>query len=145
MWVLRAAVFLSITGVIQHSQQTFLFCDDGYTDPDIWMYQVLPRWVAHINNSLYISSVTKFMIWLCTPRNHAVISFVLRSWRNIDLLWFNKVIILSWQIADINNSVIIITLACMSSAVWQFWLSVVKFMIWLCTPPNYAESWKICW
>ena len=43
MWVLRAAVFLSITGVIQHSQQTFLFCDDGYTDPDIWMYQVLPR------------------------------------------------------------------------------------------------------
>ena len=35
--MLRAAVFLSIAGVIQHSQQTFLFCHDGYTDPDIWM------------------------------------------------------------------------------------------------------------
>ena len=39
--MLRAAVFLSITGVIQHSQQTFLFCHDGYTDRDIWMSQVL--------------------------------------------------------------------------------------------------------
>ena len=59
--MLRAAVFLSITGVIQHSQQTFLFCHDGYTDPDKWMYQVLPHRVAHINtcNSIIISSVGK--------------------------------------------------------------------------------------
>ena len=35
--MLPAAVFLSITRVIQHSQQMFLFCHDGYTDPDIWM------------------------------------------------------------------------------------------------------------
>ena len=61
--MLRAAVFLSITGVIQHSQQTLLFCHDGYTDPDIRMYQVLPRRVAHINNCIVISSVAKFMIW----------------------------------------------------------------------------------
>ena len=64
--MLRAAVFLSITGVIQHSQQTFLFCHDGYTDPDIWMYQVLPRRVAYINNSVIISSFAKFMIWKLT-------------------------------------------------------------------------------
>ena len=51
--MLRAAVFLSIRGV-QLSQQTFLFCHDGYTDPDIWMYQVLPRLVADINNSILI-------------------------------------------------------------------------------------------
>ena len=55
--MLRAAVFLSITGVIQHSQQTFLFCHDGYTDPDIWMYQVLPRPVAHINNSIFCCQI----------------------------------------------------------------------------------------
>ena len=86
--MLRAAVFLSITGVIQHSQQTFLFCHDGYTDPDIWMYKVLPRRVAHINNSIIISSVAKFMIWLCTPPNLAVISswFALEIWRYMDLL-----------------------------------------------------------
>ena len=48
------------------SQQTFLFCHDGYTDPDIRMYQVLPRRVAHINNSIIISSVAKFMIWNLT-------------------------------------------------------------------------------
>ena len=54
LWVLRAAVFLSITGVIQHSKQTFLFCHDGYTDPAIRMYQALPRRVALINNSIII-------------------------------------------------------------------------------------------
>ena len=54
LWVLRAAVFLSITGVIQHSNQMFLFCHDGYTDPDIRIYQVLPRRVAHIDNSIII-------------------------------------------------------------------------------------------
>ena len=52
--MLLAAVFLSITGVIQHSKQTFLFCHGSYTDPDIRMYQVLPRRVAHINNSIVI-------------------------------------------------------------------------------------------
>ena len=52
--MLRAAVFLSITGVIQDPQQSFLFCHGGYTDPDIWMYQVLPRRVAHIYNSIII-------------------------------------------------------------------------------------------
>ena len=31
-----------------------------------WMYQVLPRRVAHINNSIIISSVAKFMIWKLT-------------------------------------------------------------------------------
>ena len=76
--MLCAAVFLSITGVIQHSQQTFLFCHDGYTDPDIEMYQFLPRQVAHINNSIIISSVAKFMVWLCTPPNLVVISFALK-------------------------------------------------------------------
>ena len=30
------------------------------------MYQVLPRRVAHINNSIIISSVAKFMIWKLT-------------------------------------------------------------------------------
>ena len=30
------------------------------------MYQVLPRRVAHINNSILISSVAKFMIWKLT-------------------------------------------------------------------------------
>ena len=57
-------LFFFLGQVFQHSQQTFLFCHDGYTDPDIWMYQVLPRRVAHINNSIIISSVAKFMIWL---------------------------------------------------------------------------------
>ena len=40
---LRATVFLSITGVIQHSQQTFLFYHDGNTDRDTWMSQDLPQ------------------------------------------------------------------------------------------------------
>ena len=31
-----------------------------------WMYQVLPRRVAHINNSIIIFSVAKFMIWKLT-------------------------------------------------------------------------------
>ena len=39
--MLRAAVFLSIAGVIQHSKQTFLLCNDGYIDCDIWMSPVI--------------------------------------------------------------------------------------------------------
>ena len=31
-----------------------------------WMYQVLPRRVAHVNNSIIISSVAKFMTWKLT-------------------------------------------------------------------------------
>ena len=53
--MLRAAVFLTITGVIQHSQQTFLFCYDGYTDRDIWMSQVLLQ--QKLKNLLFKHSV----------------------------------------------------------------------------------------
>ena len=52
--MLRAAVFLPITGVIQHSQQSCLFCYDGYTDRDIWMNQVLP-WQKFKNLLLKLS------------------------------------------------------------------------------------------
>ena len=34
--MLRAAVFLYITGVTQHSPQTFLFCHDGWSPQGIW-------------------------------------------------------------------------------------------------------------
>ena len=87
--MLRAAVFLSITGVIQQSQQTFLFCHDGYTDPDIWMYQVLPRGVAHINNSIIISFVAKFMNWkltLASVLDKSGVTWLVTLWYFIHLI-----------------------------------------------------------
>ena len=64
---MRAAVFLSITGVIQHSQQTFLSVMTAIQILTYgWIYQVLPRRVAHIINSIIISSVAEFMIWKLT-------------------------------------------------------------------------------
>ena len=66
MWVLRAAVFLSITGVIQFLSRRFFSVMAVIQILTFgWMYQVLPRRVAHINNCIVISSVAKLMIRRC--------------------------------------------------------------------------------
>ena len=64
--MLRAAVFLSITGVIQFLSTRFFSVMAVIQILTFgWMYQVLPRRVAHINNCIVISSVAKLMIRRC--------------------------------------------------------------------------------
>ena len=64
--MLRAAVFLSITGVIQFLSTRFFSVMAVIQILTFgWMYQVLPRRVAHINNCIVISSVAKLMIGRC--------------------------------------------------------------------------------
>ena len=64
--MLRAAIFLSITGVIQFLSRRFFSVMAVIQILTFgWMYQVLPRRVAHINNCIVISSVAKLMIRRC--------------------------------------------------------------------------------
>ena len=64
--MLRAAVFLSITGVIRFLSRRFFSVMAVIQILTFgWMYQVLPRRVAHINNCIVISSVAKLMIRRC--------------------------------------------------------------------------------